>query len=620
MNGNNNQQGRANQRPRANQQVNPQAQIGPQIQPQPRHPANDLDVAGGVIASIRSSLRFSESAVKSLRDQLFSHLFVDKSGSRFYVGDQYGFKDHEHALGAFIRSHFDNLIMYKYQMRGRILEPGASPVRSCLRYNTIDGIQEPWLKRLHLMNPVIGPQDEIRKTDHLPILQEAAARHRQQELLKPLNQQWLWTVNEQTGNLSINQCNHTMQSIAPIQGNCACTERFDAIKSVESFYYPGVQQGIHSRLAGWQNESVGGVAWVVFNDYYLMLLKMAKEERFSEQKTHLTTFAFSDLIGKAMKMAVEGKACVGIDNEPESRHLINYEEETGNRELKVKAVVKGNPIPYHHGIVLTTEAPTFGVEFSSGNETFLMIYTRKECFWNGDVPTCLYKIQVTKKSSYTKEQLQSVPVVRAGYATVDDLMNDTNLVSEAFEKVGRNIHAAEEKARLDANQKGTPKEDEPEVPLVLFDEDKYERKLTSGIDRRAWPLELKTRVESNRAFVRWLKRQFQDRNTSHTFSLRYISGEAYLCARKLNRSFWGLIVSESKDLTAMAKLEDVLQAYLKIGVKSNTTSIQQALVTHQRDMKTVDHTALVMGEAYIIARLLRTIEAKRFETLVLVEA
>lgn len=72
-------------------------------------------------------------------------------------------------------------------------------------------------------------------------------------------------------------------------------------------------------------------------------------------------------------------------------------------------------------------------------------------------------------------------------------------------------------------------------------------------------------------------------------------------------------MTAEKKLTALAKVSDVLTAYLAIGVKANTTSIQQTMVTKQRDIENIDYKAFEMSEAYVIARLLRKIEAERFE-------
>jgi hypothetical protein len=154
-------------------------------------------------------------------------------------------------------------------------------------------------------------------------------------------------------------------------------------------------------------------------------------------------------------------------------------------------------------------------------------------------------------------------------------------------------------------------------PLGVFDENLEGDKLVKYLpgDKVITVDKMQVNKESASAFIRALKRQFSDRNTLHMFKIRIIKGEAWLKLALNKKWFLGLFRYESAGDTAMAKVSDILTAYLKLGIKSNANSVHQTLVTLQRTNEdTLNASAFGQIDAFIIARYIRSKEQLRLES------
>lgn len=603
-----------------------------------RHPEDHLKITNGVVSAIHCSYRFSEPALKALKHQ-FAPLFVDGSGSRFYVGDKQGFKNHPHPVGAFQRSHYDNLIRYReMQPEDWILEPGASNVRNYTRYIEVDGRREPWGKRIWAMNPHMGLQDELRLNNHKAKLEEASKKFKAVQAQLHPHDPWEFEVDA-NGRLKDGQCTHklgeTPKPATEGEPACNCTKaaNFTAIKAIEVWYYDGVRTGIHEMLTKMRAEGPGKFAYVVGNDYWRMLQQEKKKKDspcFKAIENLILRLAATD---DTSSFSYEGKAIVDIEGEPESTHTVTLsntsEKVTHNRDFLVTARVKGNPLPYQHKIPLTGERDAFGVEYTAGDgKQWIMLYEVLEKFQNGDVPFVLYKITPIERSVCTDQDLRNLELVRDGFAKLTDLVSDE--VLQAATKWGQDRESelksltstkpnvwinAETLTPCQAGAKSGKKVEEI-VPLKDFNLDLYTEKMkltkgTQNLKTAEWHAQL----ETNSEFIRFIKDQVAGRYSDIRMLIKVIDGETHLEATRYQRTFFGLVVSATKDYTAIAKTSDILKAYNAIGVKSNITSIHSTMIKEQRDIDDPTEMLFGMTDAYIIARLLRKSEADRLDRL-----
>jgi len=105
---------------------------------------------------------------------------------------------------------------------------------------------------------------------------------------------------------------------------------------------------------------------------------------------------------------------------------------------------------------------------------------------------------------------------------------------------------------------------------------------------------------------------------THSFRVRFVKGECYIMLSPHKKYFFGLLNKIDKGVTCFAKLDDVIDAYLRIGVKKQTTSIMLSKVQGQRDLvqddKTNKNASLFnMSDSYTIARYIARIEEMRHD-------
>lgn len=603
--------------------------VPPQIQARQRPaktlPEENLQVRNGTVASFSSRYNFSKEAIDVLRSH-FSHLLIGEDKHRLSIGGNSGFIPHGHALGATLRAYYDDLVLYKHAPNGKVLDVGGSMVRTLSRYQFLkNGRKVNAAFRVWSQTPVLDVRDDLRVQDNKETLVRKVNEHNEIETDPDLKLMIEGGLVNRVDALTLSpiplQCRCAMaKSGLGTDINCACsTERYDTIKSVESWYYPGVMEGMFNRLI--RDKSVG---YVVCNDYYRMLLRQ-KDNKESVLGKKLAAISCVRALNSDFGVEAIGHGCLNHNLVPESTHTVLTEK----GKLIVKAEVQGNPMPYVHGFPKTADSDSFAYTFvarehddfgnplSIGQQPkmteYLMLFEKVEEIMNGDIPFVLYKVRATLKSRWGSI-LNHVPVLPFEFATVHDILNDAT--PSYIDQWVLNTTKQEEEVKV--TEKKTPKMADPEPveqDLVLFDEDLYVKKTIEGGEKRVYSAEMKSALENERQFVRWIKRQVFDRNHNHHFSVKVVKGKAYLVLRKYTRSFFGLIVSTDASLSAMAPVSDVVDAYCRIGVKSNAVAIQQSCVQKQRDAKNQDHKMFTDAEAFLIARYIRAVETARFNSI-----
>jgi len=296
------------------------------------------------------------------------------------------------------------------------------------------------------------------------------------------------------------------------------------------------------------------------------------------------------------------QGCLDINDKPESKHVITLD----NNNFEVTATVKGNEIPYIHHIPYLLDEDSFLVDI--GDSDVIMLYTKVFEIPNGDVASQIFKVTATWKHRYTAKQLAALPKIHDGFMKIADIYEGSD------DTIERTVSTNDTMASAPSTDITIASLSDNTIPNIYNDDLYNERKSKAG-DKEFNPAKYNSRVASEIAFVRWMRRQLFNRGSSHLFSLRIIDGEVYIVARKLGRWFFKIFVAEWKAETALAKVSDVIDAYLTIGVKSNETSIRHAQVTDQRASKDKTLKVLNAGDAFAIARLLRIAEEHRFTLL-----
>jgi len=613
---------------------NPGAGANPQVQNAPvqGQAANidsakkdHLEVRDGTITHIKSRYIFSEKADKILRAH-FSYLIADSSQTRYYVGGKYGYVRHGHSLGAFLRSLGDDEIMYNYWPEHEIKDIGPSIPRTLKRWNVNDSVCQPWLLRTHMMNPILGVQDDLRMNDNATRIPEYLKEIN--TLLRKKDPTHVdITYDKQKHLVSKNHCHHVFGGAKP-QQPCGCQKRM-AIKMVESYYYPHVLNQAYTELAEslMANDLQANNAFIIGNDYFRGLLENKKEvaKTFVDSKSTL-----------AESLDFVLAACENTEGVPESVHSIYCSEDKADNNsklLRVTAEVIDNPIPYDHNIPLTSSANAFLVPFElqipkGGKAKFFMMYEKLKQINNGLVPFVTYRVRATLQDRWPKEQLRKMTIVPNRFATFDDLFEKIvdelpDLVRTKSQELSESLEITKDDKALFAGDKPitfadiAPKEEE--VDIDAFDEELYKQKLENSPEMARINPELQKKYkESNYEFIRFMKRQFKDRDNSHSMHVRYIDGKAYFVLRKHERSFFNLLVSYKKSSTAMAPVSEVAAAYKAIGIKKSLDSILSSMKAQQRTQykDDVDESMFSNVEAFAIATYIASMERHRLGALV----
>ncbi len=547
-----------------------------------RFPRDSLSVQNGSISSIQSEYMFSSEATQVL-ERHFRHLLVSGDRQRFRINSTFGYKPHRHALGAFLRAHFHNLVLFKHAPNGKGLDIGGSLIR------TLSGWQDskPLIDRVFSTTPLLDVRDQIRDIDNADRIETK---------LSEINNLFAGVENFKPYTLDGIRCKHVGGSQI---GSCECQGKFKFVTSVDSAYYRGVLPEMFNKCAD------GSVGYVVINDYFHAFVKQLDKGKYdsivSKMQQGLTPEAIAS-------WQFTGEACKNIDDVPESNFLINLDSNR-NFQPRVKSFVQGNPMPYVHDIPYLGPEESFGYQWQDKRgKPMIMHFEQLECVWNGDIPYKLFKVRGTDHSLWTPEQLEDLKIRKCFSVVKEDIYS--KLIDRCVKIQPKKINDAKAVEILEG-----PTPYMSSVPIGcaeepdVFDVASHEKKLSMSGEKI---LDLKKRSAQEVGFFEFVKRQLNA--NQHSISIKYHSGVAWMYTRRYTR-FLGLFGKfEDKDLSCRAKLSDVLEAYLRIGIKKNTNSILHAMNQQQRDDKS--EAVFLMSEAYTIARIIRDEEQTRFEAII----
>jgi len=610
-----------NQVQRRNQRVNRQgqAQAGPQnaavqggnqgnqnhqeiqapvwVSPLDSNPPVHLSVRSGVETNIQDSKIYSPEATEILRKRFF-YLSRGAARDRFRIGGDQGHKMHPHALGAFLRSYYFDQVAYKYATSGSVLDIGSSLSR-LNRYEQLDDneFRTPLFARFFASTPMLDVRDYTRRADNYNRFVENVVDYDEKvrehnEHVDPL--QALPRVN--AGN---RVCQHAIDQI-PMYGphvDCQCQQRFDHYLSCESIYYPGVLDGILQRLERDQIDNRPSDAYVIFNNYGGRLLQDLADKQsdaYKQLKEVLTG------VKPDSEFSIKYKSCVDIDGTPEGIHTIKIDQ---NGNFRMHVDINGNYLPYTHDIPRFLNDEFFIIQYS---EQSVMIFERLDRVMNGDVPFDLYKIRSTPRNLWTEEQLTLRSTSGSGFFSKYNILG---LVPNALELVDLppvEIPEMKGEVKLEALNNDTI----TNLYLPKFQQLKktYKGKETN-VDYRTFT----EKVTSEIGFVNWLRTQFGRRN--YQISFRVQEGTVYIILRNYTKTFFWFTGIDS-NRSAMAPVSEVVDAYIRMGIASNTSTIRNKMANEQKVANNLDYSTLTKQEAYIIARVIRIGEEQRWADIV----
>jgi hypothetical protein len=218
-----------------------------------------LSISGGKITHYNCKYQLGPQAVQAYR-AYFSDLADqrdDRGGSSRPRLSTEGYHKHHHPVGADIRALFFNKITYLYEPKSKILDIGASIVRTS---HLIDFDGQPLTKRVFSMCPQISSRDFIRKRTHIN------------------NMENVFNQCECLGGQLTYRCNN-------------CNGKFQTAMSVDSIYYGGVfEELVHQSLQG-------ATCYAAFNDYNTSLNRKGhigyacdEESHYEIKNSHVTSF------------------------------------------------------------------------------------------------------------------------------------------------------------------------------------------------------------------------------------------------------------------------------------------------------------------------------------------
>jgi len=569
------------------------------------HPQDHLKIVQGVISAFSTNKWISSEAETSLR-QKFLHLTKGQDNTRLRIGGEFGYDPHPHALGNINRSYHDDLIMYKYvDGTDKVCDVGGSEVRTYGRYKEVekdDGsvVRMNWAHLMWSMCPNIDCKDDIRVQDNTKRIERIIREHNLRDL----------QLQTPTGPIVRNavSCNHAMMK-GELHEGCGCSADFDVYKSVESSYYPGVLSGIIDRMVKSYKRGKSPLAYLSINNYGAKIVSEFSDAS-SKVRNQLSAISRGFDPVSSFKYVLNG--CKNTDGVYESEHTIVIDEKTNMFE--VTARVKGNAIPYIHYFPLLLNDESFYV--SIDDPDYVALFERMDRCINGDVPLDLFRIRLLLRNRISRKQFESLPLIPQSFMTGTSL-SITN-PSEYLEmtKVDERISTCAKPSSKDLELSKITEDKLTNIVNEIYSDEKC----TKAGDKAVDFVKHKVRRESEYLFLRWLQRQQAGRlGKMHKFVVRQIAGELYIIVTTLGRTFLGF-VEERKSLTCMAKVQDVISAYLTLGVKANQTSIMHSMVTEQRNSDDRTVKLFTNQESYIIARLLRKAEEARFAAIVDVKA
>jgi hypothetical protein len=398
---------------------------------------------------------------------------------------------------------------------------------------------------------------------------------------------------------------------------CSCSKRYDHYMAIESVYYKGVLEDIYENLRRDYDANKPSRGHVVFNNYLAALkMKIAADTIVKERY-------FMSRIHKQELDLVTLEALPNYENVIESKHTIRFEKEDGELKLRVIADVQGNELPYYHGI---PDIPDEQYIHDVRGE-YVYMWKRNERVWNGEIPLDSYTIKITKKSKMSEFQIKSRLNWSIGneadfnsialFMSKDDMELYSFLVDKSYEKNSSTMCESDERTSDEILELNVPevniKEVKEEQMGLIFNEALIPKKKSQEGEKHIDAKEHRTRMASNKKFVNWLRNQFVDKRGKAELSLKMVDGEAFLVLRRFKSYFFGIFNEIDSGKTAMAKLDDVIHAYVQIGIKQNTNSLRQACANHQKHLTEVTTDVFVAPDSFLIARYLRVSEEARWE-------
>jgi hypothetical protein len=592
---------RNGQAPGNNQAQNNAAPNGEIPRVKPLH--DTFTVQGGTITALESKFVHTKEAVEVI-SRVFPHLTLgrkeDRPRFRVDTGENYGYLVHEHALSRDLRHIFAGYIHSCEIPKHRFLDIGASVIRNI---GTIVENESILYKRGWQMTPILDARDQMRADDHVKRIEQIAQDHikRRNDIDDPNVAQHDRDFDE-----SLTRCTHAGGAV-PVPGRigvstprdtvCFCNQNnFEAITTIDSAYYPGVLEEMRMHMTRRMSTNQIAHGHVVFHDYH---------------EAALSAIRNASRLELAMMIKDDTIELRTLNNRNGHTEMI---AEIAVSTSMVKVTVAGNPTPYRHNII-ETNGPIYitqdMVNINTVDYNPVFHYTQELTAWNGQVPYKYYKVRVTPKGQWTQEMLGDVKHVNGDFIA-------PNYYQEII--ASRYVELTDLEVALQSIPQETPEPEriEEKIDPNFFDHKGYSNKLSQRKDLKLNTVDRKKRVDAEISFFKFIQDQFRGRGFKK-FNIRYVDGEAWIYIISLNNQFkWHEIKSyigltyEDRDRSFRAKLKDVIEAYLKIGVKQSQTSVMYAMTQQQRE-KVADECQFDAIDAFVIARYIRMCEETRYD-------
>jgi len=520
-----------------------------------------LTIHNGVITTFKPMYRLGVEGEFAFR-RYFSHLSTEgddgaRPGLRFNSR-----KSHPHPVGAAVRALFHDKLLFGTLRKKKHLDIGTSPARLQSRFYETGEIQPiPVTEWVHSLAPITCGRDIMRHYHHGDDVQNMC------------------------------QCKGGVWGAfgTPTARCQKClTNTYKYSTSIDSIYYPGVLE----EVADQADLCEGHIHYAVFNDYDKMRLQYGS-------------------VGRACDN--ESVACI-------------------DSNMFVTSTVVGNVAPYHHQILKTEglESWQYLVRSSSGR-WFYMVFEVIDEFQNGDIPYRMCRVTPISVDKLLTVSLANKTDETEGVQGVPYFENIW--VKPSFEE--KNDKEMINKIKVAPQTKGMPKfsakptkmeipdERSTDVSVMTDREEKtpLETVILQECEKKCKPLpddlvtdfnERKQQFERQISWYDKLLKQWKQQNNEKFYYS--VDTKGLWLTLELSKPKWwscGLLVSKN---LYKAKMEDVMEAYTRIGSKHISTSIDYACTQAQREMaKERGITVMDLFEAFTIARIIRAQQNERME-------
>jgi len=508
------------------------------------------------------------------------------------------YKEHPHPIGALVRAYMNDLVLYKYAPNDKIKDIGASLVRNLNRFDN-DG--NCITKRVWSMAPIVSGRDILRKRKH------------------DLNVE--------------NSCAHIGGT--PRTRKCDCDATYSSTLSVDSIYYPGVLEEMV-----YDSFKSQGMGYVAFNDYDMALRDHGnvgeacdQESFYVIDKDRVTSVVkgnvapynhkFLKTEGQAWqyKMNVEDKEVFVVFEELDCFHnkhipyrLCSVTAIDANELVKLgeEGGVAGIPLLDIWGreeekeIVLTKTYSDSATNTDSTGESVTIPHSRMILdiepritpleiyilFWLLML-SILYQIPFYVYKKF-KTEIDDVP---SSFEKFDVSGPSTTLF---YEKEGLRIKEFVHKV--------------PKKPEEVAVDYVHRIETNTNLMTTFWELvrsaganeQIFTSIDNCELYVNLV--------LSNATTLSFLGKLYYGFCWLMSILLW-FTKPELPTIQYKAKLEHVIRAYEKIGVRTKATSITYSCVSLQKELgDELGVEMLTLHEAFIIATVIRAQQRKRLNT------